>query len=157
LLYFPQKNIKDVFETLKSGPSIISVKLQNYYGHGFPSWLDPSHLRELQRQTIDGCFHCQVLPSLGQLKYLKFLVISGSNMSTCIGPGIRGTPDNGVAFPKLEQFHIRKMSNLRSLSGLEEGDTPLLMNFKIVECPKLDSLPSCQALYGIDKLAHRTC
>jgi hypothetical protein len=49
------------------------------------------------------------------------------------------------------------MSNLRSLSGLEEGDTPLLMNFKIVECPKLDSLPSCQALYGIDKLAHRTC
>ncbi|GJN32311.1 hypothetical protein PR202_gb20809 [Eleusine coracana subsp. coracana] len=64
-------------------------------------------------------------------------------MSPYIGPEIRGTPDNGVAFPKLEQFHISKMSNLKSLSGLEKGDMPLLMNFRVVECPKLDSLPSC--------------
>ncbi|GJN07446.1 hypothetical protein PR202_ga25279 [Eleusine coracana subsp. coracana] len=137
------RNIEDVFEALKPGPSIISVKLENYYGHEFPSWLAPSHLRELERLTLDGCLYCQNFHSLGQMKYLKFLVISGSSMSPYIGPEIRGTPDNGVAFPKLEQFHISKMSNLKSLSGLEKGDMPLLMNFRIVECPKLDSLPSC--------------
>ncbi|CAL5086714.1 unnamed protein product [Urochloa decumbens] len=134
-------NIKDVFEALKPGPSIVSVRLENYYGHGFPSWLASPHLRELKRLTLDGCLHCQHLPSLGQMRSLKFLAINGSNLSTYIGPEIRGTADDGVAFPKLEQLVISKMSNLKSWWGLEKRDMPLLMNFRIVGCPKLDSLP----------------
>ncbi|CAN6199012.1 unnamed protein product [Urochloa humidicola] len=118
-------NIKDVFEALKPGPSIVSVKLENYYGHGFPSWLASPHLRELKRLTLDGCLHCQHLPSL----------------------------DDGVAFPKLEQLIISKMSNLKSWWGLEKRDMPLLMNFRIVGCPKLDSLPHwlehCKALISL--------
>ncbi|KAK8460413.1 hypothetical protein SEVIR_2G326300v4 [Setaria viridis] len=136
-------NIKEVFEELKPGPSIVSVKLENYYGHGFPSWLASPHFQELKRLTLDGCLHCQHLPSLGQMRSLKFLAINGSNLSAYIGPEIRGTPDDGVAFPKLEQLVISKMSNLKSWWGLEERDMPLLMNFRIVGCPKLDSLPHC--------------
>ncbi|TVU39197.1 hypothetical protein EJB05_12605, partial [Eragrostis curvula] len=146
-------NIKYVFEALKPGPSIVSVKLNNYYGHGFPYWLAPSHLPELQRLTLDGCWNCQHFPSLGQMRYLKFLAINGSDMSTYIGPEIRGIPNNGVSFPKLEQLHISKMNNLRSLPALEDGDMPLLLNLRIVECPKLDSLPSwlkhCMALTNL--------
>ncbi|CAD6223781.1 unnamed protein product [Miscanthus lutarioriparius] len=145
--------IKDVFEALKPGPSIVSLKLENYYGHGFPSWLDPFHLRELSRLTLHGCLHCQYLPSLGQMKNLKFLAINGSNLSTRIGHEIRGTPDDGVAFPKLEQLVISKMSNLKSWKGLEKRDMPSLMNFRICGCPKLDSLPSwlkhCMALRSL--------
>ncbi|KAJ1290912.1 hypothetical protein BS78_02G279000 [Paspalum vaginatum] len=133
--------IKEVFEALKPGPSIVSVKLENYYGHGFPSWLAPLHLQELKKLTLDGCLHCQHLPSLGQMKNLKFLAINGSNLSTHIGPEIRGTPDYGVAFPKLEQLVISKMSNLESWWGLEKTDMPSLKNFRIFGCPKLDSLP----------------
>lgn len=147
------EKIKDVFEALKPGPSIVSLKLENYYGHGFPSWLDPFHLRELKQLTLDGCLHCQNLPSLGQMKNLKFLAINGSNLSTHIGHEIRGTPDDGVAFPKLEQLVISKMSNLKSWQGLEERDMPSLMNFRITGCPKLDSLPSflkhCMALRSL--------
>lgn len=145
--------IKDVFEALKPGPSIVSLKLENYYGHGFPSWLDPFHLRDLEQLTIDGCLHCQYLPSLGEMKNLKFLAINGSNLSTHIGHEIRGTLDDGVAFPKLEQLVISKMSNLKSWQGLKEIDMPSLMNFRIIECPKLDSLPSwlkhCTALRSL--------
>ncbi|XP_062189535.1 putative disease resistance protein RGA3 isoform X2 [Phragmites australis] len=136
-------NIKNVYEELKPGPSVVSVKLVNYYGHGFPSWLAPSHLRELQRLTLDGCLHCKDFPSLGQMKNLKFLALNGSNLSTDIGPKIRGTPEDGVAFPKLEQLVVSKMTNLKSWSGLEKRDMPSLMNFRIVGCPKLDSLPGC--------------
>lgn len=146
-------NIKDVFEALKPGPSVVSVKLENYYGHGFPSWLTSPHFQELKRLTLDGCLHCQHLPSLGQMRSLKFLAINGSNLSTYIGPEIRGTPDDGVAFPKLEQLVISKMSNLKSWWGLEERDMPLLKNFRLVGCPKLDSLPHwlqhCKALTSL--------
>ncbi|KAL6896776.1 hypothetical protein ACP4OV_007348 [Aristida adscensionis] len=145
-------NIKDVFEALKPGPSVISVKLENYYGHGFPSWLAPSHLRKLERLTLDGCLHCQHLPSLGQMKNLKFLAINGSNL-TYIDPEIRGATGDGVAFPKLEQLIISKMSNLKSWRGLEKRDMPSLKNFRVVRCPKLDSLPRwlehCMALTSL--------
>ncbi|KAL6639331.1 hypothetical protein ACP70R_023061 [Stipagrostis hirtigluma subsp. patula] len=147
------ENIKDVFEALKPGPSILSLKLANYYGHGFPSWLAPSHLQELQRLTLDDCLHCQHLPSLGQMKNLKFLAINGSSLSIYIDSEIRGTPDDGIAFPKLEQLVISKMSNLRSWRGLEERDMPSLRNFRISGCPRLDSLPHwlehCMALTSL--------
>jgi hypothetical protein len=59
----------------------------------------------------------------------------------------------GVAFPKLEQLVISKMSNLKSWWGLEKRDMPLLMNFRIVGRPKLDSLPHwleyCKALTSL--------
>ncbi|KQK16239.1 putative disease resistance protein RGA3 [Brachypodium distachyon] len=147
------ENIKDVFDALKPGPSVVSVKLVNYYGHGFPSWLSPSDLPLLQRLTLDGCLYCQCLPSLGQMKNLKFLAIVGSNLSSTIGPEFRGTPENGVAFPKLEQLIISKMSNLKSWWGLEGGDMPSLINLRLDGCSKLDSLPHwlehCMALTSL--------
>ncbi|XP_047063159.1 putative disease resistance protein RGA3 [Lolium rigidum] len=135
------ENTKNVFEGLKPGPSIVSVKLVNYNGHGFPSWLSPFALPLLQRLTLDGCLYCQFFPSLGQMENLKFLAITGSNLSSTIGPEFRGTPDNGVAFPKLEQLLMSRMSNLESWWGLEEGDMPSLINLRLDGCSKLDSLP----------------
>lgn len=147
------ENVKDVFEALEPAPSVVSIKLANYYGHEFPSWLSPFNLPLLQRLTLDGS-HCQHVPSLGQMRNLKFLAIIGSRFSSAIGPELRGTPDSGVAFPKLEQLIISKMNNLKSWWGLEEGDMPSLMNFRLDRCPKLNSLPRwlkhCMALRRLE-------
>uniref|UniRef100_A0A0E0LKN5 AAA+ ATPase domain-containing protein n=1 Tax=Oryza punctata TaxID=4537 RepID=A0A0E0LKN5_ORYPU len=147
------ENIKDVFEELAPAPSVVSIKMENYYGHEFPSWLSLPGLSELQRLTIDGCSHCSQLPSLGQMSNLKYLAIIHSNLSATIGPELRGKPNNGVAFPKLERLLISEMSNLKSWSGIEEGDMPSLVDFRLERCPKLDSLPRwlehCTALRSL--------
>ncbi|KAL5198417.1 hypothetical protein ABZP36_001929 [Zizania latifolia] len=146
------KNVEDVFKELAPAPSVASIKLTNYYGHEFPSWLSLSGLPLLQRLTLEGCSHCSHLPSLGQMNNLKYLAIIDSNLSSTIGPELRGMPDNGMAFPKLEQLLISKMSNLKSWWGIE-GDMPSLMNFRLERCPKLESLPHwlehCTALRSL--------
>ncbi|XP_006657698.1 putative disease resistance protein RGA3 [Oryza brachyantha] len=151
------ENVKDVFEELAPAPSVLSIKMENYYGHEFPSWLSSPALSKLQRLTLAGCSHCSHLPSLGQMSNLKYLAIIDSNLSATIGPELRGNPDNGVAFPKLQQLLISEMSNLKSWRGIEEGDMPSLVNLRLERCPKLESLPRwlehCTALrsFRIDR------
>jgi hypothetical protein len=46
------------------------------------------------------------------------------------------------AFPKLQKLHLRDMPNLESWTGFVSGDMPLLVKFRLDNCPGLRYLPS---------------
>ncbi|KAM0874440.1 hypothetical protein ACQ4PT_037424 [Festuca glaucescens] len=90
-----QEHIKDVLDTLKPAQNLSSLKLDGYYGNEFPSWFSVSHLTQLQRLTLDSCFHCQRIPPLGEMMRLQSLAITGFSVLTDINE-LRGEPATGV-------------------------------------------------------------
>ncbi|VAI17366.1 unnamed protein product [Triticum turgidum subsp. durum] len=137
-----QEHMKDVFSALRPPQSLVSLKLDGYYGNGFPAWFSVSHLTALQRLTLDGCVHCQRLPALGEMMNLKFLAIIGFSVLTEINYELRGAPATGVAFPLLEQLFLGRMQNMVSWSGLVDIDMPLLERLQLDSCPMMISVPS---------------
>ncbi|KAF7065167.1 hypothetical protein CFC21_071317 [Triticum aestivum] len=137
-----QEHMKDVFSALRPPQSLFSLKLDGYYGNGFPAWFSVSHLTALQRLTLDGCVHCQRLPALGEMMNLKFLAIIGFSVLTEINYELRGAPATGVAFPLLEQLFLGRMQNMVSWSGLVDTDMPLLERLHLDGCPSMISVPS---------------
>lgn len=137
-----QEHMKDVFSALRPPQSLASLKLDGYYGNGFPAWFSVSHLTVLQRLTLDGCVHCQRLPALGEMMNLKFLAIIGFSVLTEINYELRGAPATGVAFPMLEQLFLGRMQNMVSWSGLVDTDMPLLERLHLDGCPRMISVPS---------------
>nr|UBY07394.1 NBS-LRR disease resistance protein [Dasypyrum villosum] len=137
-----QEHMKDVFSALRPPQCLVSLKLDGYYGNGFPAWFSVSHLTVLQRLTLDGCVHCQRLPGLGEMMNLKFLAIIGFSELTEINYELRGAPATGVAFPLLEQLFLERMQNMVSWSGLVDTDMPLLERLQLDNCPMMISVPS---------------
>jgi hypothetical protein len=114
-----------------------SLKIVSYHGKLCPDWLP--NLSSLQRLVLIDCKFCEHLPNLGQLTELKFLTIIGcSKLLT-----IKQERTNLIqAFPKLQKLHLRDMPNLESWTGFVSGDMPLLVKFRLDNCPGLRYLPS---------------
>ncbi|KAF0914268.1 hypothetical protein E2562_027831 [Oryza meyeriana var. granulata] len=134
-----------VFEALKPAQRLVSLKIANYCGNRFPSWLSNSHLTVLQRLTLDDCLPSRDLPPLGQMMNLKFLAITASDIIPNGGNNnqLRGEPSRDVAFPLLEQLVLGKMESLEPWSVLRETDLPMLRVFHLGGCQRgLISIPS---------------
>ncbi|XP_020094060.1 putative disease resistance protein RGA3 [Ananas comosus] len=134
------KRVEEIFEELCPPPCLESLKITNYFGTKYPSWISTALLPNLRRLDLSNCRLCRRLPPLGQLPKLKFLSITDSYVIEAIGDEMVGTEEQ-VAFPKLEKFHIRNMANLANWSGFETGTLPLLQSFQLESCPKVRSLP----------------
>uniref|UniRef100_J3MWF9 Disease resistance R13L4/SHOC-2-like LRR domain-containing protein n=2 Tax=Oryza brachyantha TaxID=4533 RepID=J3MWF9_ORYBR len=127
-----------VFGKLKPAGCLVSLKIVNYCGNGFASWLSSSYLTELQRLILDGCLPSLDLPTLGQMINLKFLAITASNINQP-----PREERNDVAFPQLEQLILGRMESLQAWSGLQERDLPMLRVFQLDGCQReLTSIPS---------------
>ncbi|XP_038980110.1 putative disease resistance protein RGA3 [Phoenix dactylifera] len=161
------KRIREVFEELCPPPCMERLKIHGYFGREFPSWMmtpSSSSLCNLRRLDLQDFALCQQLPLLGMLPQLDYLRIEGASAVTRIGPeflllaggsaGARG--QNGRKtdscfssyFPKLEKLRFINMTNWEEWWWrLDEEDNqtisllPSLKILKIIECPKLRSLP----------------
>ena len=142
---------KDVLDALKPSVSLKKLSIRLYGGTTFPSWLGDSLFSNMVSLRINNCKYCIMLPPLGQLPSLKYLLISGMTMLETIGSEFyfvqRGGNTDSLfqSFPSLELLEFWYMPNWKEWLPFE-GDKfpfPQLKTLRLNQCPELkEHLPS---------------
>lgn len=129
-----------VLEYLQPHHELSELTVKAFEGFYFPSWL--SRLTHLQNIHLSDCTNCSVLPALGVLPLLKFLVIGGFHGIIQINQEFSGT--SGVkGFPSLKELVFEDMSNLETWASVQDGQLlPSLTELAVIDCPLLAEFPS---------------
>uniref|UniRef100_A0ACD5TP50 Uncharacterized protein n=1 Tax=Avena sativa TaxID=4498 RepID=A0ACD5TP50_AVESA len=132
--------IEAVFQELNPPEYLESLKIANYFGAKFPTWLSAILLPNLRRLDIIGCNI--PLPPLGQLPELRSLCIADSSAPRFIDVEFMGTCNHHqVPFPKLDNLHLRGLLKLETWIEIEAGALPCLQAMQLESCPELRCLP----------------
>nr|UBY07114.1 NBS-LRR disease resistance protein [Dasypyrum villosum] len=166
-------NAEKVFELLVPPRNLETLYIFGFFGQRYPTWFGITCLSSLTHLFLKNLRSCVDLPPVGQLPNLKFLRIDGAHAVTKVGPEFAGyrvgeaISNEFIAFPKLEWFFIKDMTNWEEWSffkGVEnvvdEGGEdfgaeicncdaqsirlqllPRLVKLKVEGCPKLRALP----------------
>ncbi|XP_030925033.1 putative disease resistance protein RGA4 [Quercus lobata] len=161
-------NDEDVLEGLQPHPCLKSLKIENFQGEKFPSWILARNnssggmllLDHLLEIFLENCNKCEKIPTLGHLSHLKVLKIKGMNNVTCMGTEFYGNysgegssnsrGDNGrnAMFPSLEKLVLEDMPNLVEWKDAMEPTIttagmvfPSLKELEIKKCGQLISAP----------------
>ena len=159
-------NDEDVLEGLQPHPSLKSLKIENFEGEKFPSWILARNnngsggflLEQLSKIHLENCDKCNKIPTLGHLPRLKVLQIEKMDNLTCIGTefymnygGERSSNSGGgsgrnVVFPALKTLHLKYLPNLVEWKDAMELKTietvfPCLEELIITSCGQLTSAP----------------
>ncbi|XP_030953273.1 putative disease resistance protein RGA4 [Quercus lobata] len=132
----PEK-VEDVLDGLQPHSNLKVLRIQNYLGSKFSTWMQDLLLHEI---SLSACERCEHLPPLGKLPFLKVLKISGMDSVKYLGNELHG--DSAISFPSLESLNLYQMANLeewRTMDGRE--NFPRLSTLNISGCPKLVELP----------------
>ncbi|KAL7166310.1 hypothetical protein ACSBR2_037064 [Camellia fascicularis] len=129
-----------VIECLHPNKKINVLRIENFGGKKFPSWIENGSLSNLVSICIINCQKCQTLPKLWQLPFLKDVKIHGIHSLKYIGREFYG--DGGVGFPLLEMLEMKDMPNLAYWAGAEAGEIPCLRELTIWDCPMMIELPN---------------
>ncbi|XP_064957240.1 disease resistance protein RGA2-like [Musa acuminata AAA Group] len=149
--------------------SVVSLRLQNFLGLRYPSWMASASISSLlpniSRLELINCDHWPLLPPLGKLPSLEFLFIRGARAVTTIGPEFFGCeaaatghdpernskrPSSSSSsstsppslFPKLRQLELMNMTNMEVWDWVAEGFAMRRLDkLVLLNCPKLKSLP----------------
>nr|XP_023915196.1 putative disease resistance protein RGA3 [Quercus suber] len=125
-------NDEDVLEGLQPHPSLKSLKIENFEGEKFPSWIWARNnsggggflLEQLLKIRLENCNKCSKIPTLGHLPRLRVLQIEKMENVRCIGTefyinygGERSSHNGGgsgrnVVFPALKTLVLRRLPNL---------------------------------------------
>ncbi|KAM0930658.1 hypothetical protein ACQ4PT_000846 [Festuca glaucescens] len=133
------RKIEAVFQELNPPECLESLKIANYFGTKFPTWLSASSLPNLRRLDIIGCN--LPLPPLGQLPELRSLHIADSSALKFIDAEFMGCNHHQVPFPKLENLHLQGLHKLQRWMEIEAGALPSLQAMQLESCPVLRRLP----------------
>nr|WHB10911.1 Rpi-amr17 [Solanum americanum] len=146
-----ETNDEYVLDGLQPHPNLKTLAIVDYLGTKFPSWFREDLLPNLVKLKLSGCKRCQEIPSLGQLKLLRHLVLLGFHEVECIGPrfyGIdgknNGSSSNIQVFPSLKELVLEDMCSLIEWKGAEVGVRmfPRLEKLTIIKCPLLKCTPT---------------
>ncbi|XP_065007141.1 putative disease resistance protein RGA1 [Musa acuminata AAA Group] len=145
--------------------SVVTLRLQNFFGIRYPSWMASASISSLlpniRRLELTDCDHWPLLPPLGKLPSLEFLHIRGALAVATIGPEFFGCeaaatgherernskrPSSSTSppslFPKLRQLELCNMTNMEVWVWIAEGFAMRRLDkLVLVNCPKLKSLP----------------
>ncbi|XP_043693617.1 putative disease resistance protein RGA3 [Telopea speciosissima] len=146
--YLPDGIDEDVLDGLQPHANIEELKIDNYHGSKFPSWIGDSSLSHLVKIEFSHCGHCKILPSLGQLPFLKHLIIDAMYGLENLGYEFCGD-GNVRGFPSLETLRLEDMKDLKEWKGAENGEFPFLHELIIMKCPKLTTLPRFPSLQDL--------
>lgn len=138
------KRLDRVFQGL--GPphsNLKDLKILNYAGSKFPTWLEDSACSNLVKVELRSCNKCELLPGLGNLHSLEFLKIYAADEVKVVDGEFYGDGNDMVYFPKLKQLCFDSMLGWEEWKLTEgHGDVmPSLRKLKIVRCHKLKALP----------------
>ncbi|KAL7616324.1 hypothetical protein Lser_V15G03602 [Lactuca serriola] len=149
----------EVLEELRPPPKLKNLKILNYKGTRFPSWVGDPSFDRLTELKLCGCRSTH-LPTLGHLPSLKKLVVEGMKEVKTVGFEFVA-PTNvfrGIAFPSLEVLKFDDMQGWQRWSidsGNNHGSArsfPCLHKISIKCCPELaevliGSIPSLRVLH----------
>ncbi|RYQ86587.1 hypothetical protein Ahy_B10g106247 [Arachis hypogaea] len=153
---------KNILEKLQPNTNLEALEIVHYTGTQFPTWLGDPSFFHLVSLSLNHCKYCHILPSLGQLPYLKELHISKFKELVSIGPefyGVSGCTGN-QHFPSLEILTFYGMPAWEKWihAGESEGCKvfPCLRELHLEECPQLSGdLPTF--LPSLTNLTMRYC
>ncbi|WCJ19989.1 LRR and NB-ARC domains-containing disease resistance protein [Euphorbia peplus] len=162
---------EEVMEGLRPHENIRRIKVKNYMGEKWPSWMwimkNPTDsyssivLHRLVDLSLTECRKCVRLPRLGDLPNLKFLQISHMVSVKCINYEFYGIDSIGSSsgflsvFPALKSLSLSWMDNLTDWSSLSDVNRlvfPCLENLSIQSCARLTGFPvnDLSALVNLD-------
>ncbi|KAJ9685602.1 hypothetical protein PVL29_017587 [Vitis rotundifolia] len=126
-----------VLFSLQPHTSLKKLDIKAYGGRQFPNWIcDPSYSK-LVELSICGCIRCTDLPSVGQLPFLKKLVIERMDRVKSVGLEFEGqVSPSAKPFQCLEYLCFRKMKEWIEWSWSIESFSRLL-ELVIQDCPRL--------------------
>ncbi|XP_073008750.1 putative disease resistance protein RGA3 [Typha latifolia] len=130
---------EQVLEALQPNTQLKELAIKGFVGTMFPNWL--SSLSFVQTIHLSDCGRCKLLPSLGQLPFLKYLDVGGMHAVVRIGQEFSG---NGhvKGFPSLIELVVDDMSDLKEWVSAEDGELfPRLTDLEVLHCTKLRVLP----------------
>lgn len=135
----------DVLEALRPHPGLDRLKIIGYRGTSSPTWLETNWLAALSSVVLENCMGWVLLPPLGQLPLLKYLVLRNMHAVRQIGQEFYGNADT-KGFPRLEDIVFDGMPNWQEWSGIEDSSLlPCLERLHIAKCPKLEEAPPFSA------------
>ncbi|KAK4724876.1 hypothetical protein R3W88_027655 [Solanum pinnatisectum] len=144
-------NHEHVLDGLRPHPKLKNLEVANYLGTKFASWFSEELLPNLVMLKLSGCKKCKEIPSLGRLKSLQHLELSGFLELECIrstfyGVDVNnnGSSNNIQVFPSLKELELKYMSSLIEWKGDEVGVKmfPRLEKLSIINCPLLKITPN---------------
>ncbi|KAK6776764.1 hypothetical protein RDI58_027765 [Solanum bulbocastanum] len=128
---------RDILDELRPHKNIKVVKITGYRGTNFPNWLaDPLFLK-LVNLSLRNCKNCYSLPALGQLPFLKFLLIRGMHGITEVTEEFYGSWSSKKPFNCLEKLEFKDMAEWKQWDLLGSGEFPILEMLLIENCPEL--------------------
>ena len=149
-----------VLSMLKPYQDVQELTITGYGGPKFPIWLGDSSFSKLVRLKFEHCGTSTSLPSVGQLPFLKELVISGMGRVKSVGSEFYGSSCS-VPFPSLETLYFANMQEWEEWipfgSGQEVDEVfPKLRKLSLFSCSKLQgALP--KRLLLLERLVIQSC
>eukprot|EP00261_Vitis_vinifera_P038643 XP_019079886.1 PREDICTED: putative disease resistance protein At3g14460 [Vitis vinifera] len=127
----------EVLLSLQPHTSLKKLDIEAYGGRQFPNWIcDPSYSK-LVELSIWGCMRCTDLPSVGQLPFLKKLVIERMDRVKSVGLEFEGqVSPYAKPFQCLEYLSFREMKKWKKWSWSRESFSRLVQ-LQIKDCPRL--------------------
>nr|XP_043609664.1 putative disease resistance protein At3g14460 [Erigeron canadensis] len=136
----------EVIEGLRPFEKLTNIKISNYMGTKFPSWLGDPTYDCLTQITLRGGRNCTMLPTLGHLPSLQKLFVESMKGLKRVGSELLGTA-NVNAFPSLQVLIFKEMASWEEWSTINGGGKngtdapfPCLSEIGIINCPKLGVL-----------------
>ncbi|KAJ6867518.1 hypothetical protein NC652_038660 [Populus alba x Populus x berolinensis] len=133
-----QENNEEVLEGLQTHSNLKKLRICGYGGSRFPDWMMNLNmtLPNLVEMELSACDHCEQLPPLGKLQFLKSLVLRGMDGVKSIDSNVYG--DGQSPFPSLETLTFKYMEGLEQWSACT---FPRLQKLRIFDCPMLNEIP----------------
>ncbi|PKA57112.1 Putative disease resistance RPP13-like protein 1 [Apostasia shenzhenica] len=138
------KSAEDLLDSLRPHSNLKELVLKNYRGTRCSSWMQPPLLCNLESISLNYCLKLEQIPTVGQLPFLKRLILSGMPMLKQLGNEFHGDEKHSI-FPSLVELEISSMEALELWSTYPTAEFaewfPCLRRLKISNCPRLKQLP----------------
>ncbi|TKY72939.1 putative disease resistance RPP13 protein 1 [Spatholobus suberectus] len=146
---------REIFDKLQPHKGLKKLTIKRYGGTRFPDWVGHSFYHNMTHISLKSCSNCCMLPSLGQLPFLKSLEIADFKGVETVGVEFYKNDNDHSSletpFPSSEHPSFHKMPSWEMWHLLESDAFPQLKWLTIINCPILtgglpDHLPALETL-----------
>lgn len=148
------ENDMDVLDKLQPNRCLKMLTVKCYGGAKFPNWIGDPSFSNLVFLSLSNCKNCNVLPPLGQLFFLKDLIIARMSGVKRVGSEFYGDSSSSAkTFQSLKTLRFEEMMEWEDWAFFNDDENlgfPCLEVLCLLKCPKLASsfprLPSLRKL-----------